>query len=537
MKKTVTINISGIAFTIDEDAYEKLSSYLATIRGYFKYSEGQDEIMMDIESRIAEMLSSRVQEGKDVINLEDIDYVISVMGQPEDYIDEEVEEEIESGRKKQKQKQRRQRGPKSARSRLYRDPDRRVLGGVCAGIGHYFGIDPVWLRLLWIVGVLFFGTGFFLYIIFWIAMPEAKTSSEKLEMKGEPVNFDNIGRVVEEEMESVKKKLDDFSEDSKGDIASLGNRAANLIERLIQFIIAVIGLVFKAIGKVLGVFFLFFGVVCLIGLCAIWLGADSVHINNNGISQSWNIYEASNLVFGSSTHKIYALIGASLMIGIPFIALIYGGFKILFNSKKGIPGMGIILTILWVAGLITCGVSAIFLTNDFQNHGVHNEEIELGVTDSLILSCNTDVSGEFHNHKGAGLYYEEDQDIWKLSNTKLNISPSSEEVYVVDFEFHARGGSYKEALSNAKKVKYQYQVLDNEVRLDPFVTIDKNQWRNQRVSIDIKVPKGKYIQLNKGMEMLLYDVDNKHHMLDSDMPGNLWYMNHQGELECVTCNN
>jgi phage shock protein PspC (stress-responsive transcriptional regulator) len=535
MKKTVTINISGIAFTIDEDAFEKLSAYLDTIRGYFKYSEGQGEIMADIEARVAEMLSKDMGESKQVVNMEDIERIISIMGQPEDYIDEEVEEEIETARQKHKQRQKQQSGPKSAkRTRLFRDPDRRVVGGVCAGIGHYFGLDPVWIRLLWILGVLFFGSGIFLYIIFWIAMPEAKSSAEKLEMKREPVNIDNIGRVVEEEMESVKKKLEELSDSN--DLNSAGSKIGTAIERLIHFIINLIGLIFKAVGKLLGGVFLIIGTLVLICLLAMWLGADSIHVTNHGVKNGWDIYEMSNLIFGSTTQKTYAIIGTGLAIGIPFLALIYGGFKIIFRPKKGIPGMGIILTVLWVIGIVMCGVSAIFLTNDFQNKGVHNQDIQINVSDSLILKCGNDFYDGQRNGPNA-LYYEEENGAWKLGNTKLNIKPSLNDQYLMNFQYNARGKTYKDAIANARKVRYDYDLTGKSLELDPFIIIEKDQWRNQRLNIEIMVPKGKYLRIEEGMDLLLYDIDNKHHMLDSEMPGNLWFMNLDGELECVTCRN
>ena len=142
MNKTVTVNISGIIFNIDEEAYAKLQQYLDKIRGYFKSSDGRDEIMADIEARIAELFQEKITDRKEVIGMNDVDEVIAAMGQPEDYLDEEELEAQEAatstGSRKRKGK------------RLYRDPDDRVLGGVCAGLSHYLGIDAVWIRILFI---------------------------------------------------------------------------------------------------------------------------------------------------------------------------------------------------------------------------------------------------------------------------------------------------------------------------------------------------------------------------------------------------
>jgi phage shock protein PspC (stress-responsive transcriptional regulator) len=206
MKKTVTINLSGFIFHIDEDAYDHLSNYLSKIRGYFTDSEGQEEIMSDIESRIAEMFQEKITKNKEVINMTDVEKVIAVMGKPEDYLDESAQTET-------KEEANRQSSTGSATHtntrtrRVFRDPDNEVLGGVCGGIGAYFNIVPLWLRLAFVVSFFVFGTGLLLYIILWIIIPEAKTTAEKLEMRGEQVNVSNIEKSIKEEIDNLKKNL------------------------------------------------------------------------------------------------------------------------------------------------------------------------------------------------------------------------------------------------------------------------------------------------------------------------------------------
>tara|TARA_R110002073_G_scaffold27404_5_gene88466 strand:- start:906 stop:1496 length:591 start_codon:yes stop_codon:yes gene_type:complete len=194
MNKTVTANISGIVFHIEVDAYEKLNNYLNTIKSYFKSAEGADEIMADIEARIAELLKAGPAE---VVNMNDVNHIIETMGEPEQYIDEDAEPSA-SGKEKSKA------GFMS--KRLFRDPDDNVIGGVCSGLGYYFGIDRIWFRVAFLIALFGFGTGIFVYLILWIIIPIPKTTAEKLEMKGEPVNIENIGNTIKEEFESLKKK-------------------------------------------------------------------------------------------------------------------------------------------------------------------------------------------------------------------------------------------------------------------------------------------------------------------------------------------
>lgn len=186
MNKTVNINLAGTFFHIDEDAYLKLQRYLEAIKRSFTDSQGRSEIVSDIEARIAELFTERVQNTKQVIGNKEVEDVITIMGQPEDYlVDDEIFED-----EPQQQHNSSKRSSKS--KKLYRDTDNSYVGGVSSGLGHYFGIDALWIRLIWVLLIFGAGTGVLLYILLWIFVPEAITTSEKLQMKGEQVNISNI---------------------------------------------------------------------------------------------------------------------------------------------------------------------------------------------------------------------------------------------------------------------------------------------------------------------------------------------------------
>ncbi len=179
-------------FHIDEDAYIRLKEYLDRIEGHFSNKEERKDIVSDIESRISELFGERISAEKQVITLRDIEEVIRIMGDPVE-IGEGSESEPESE-------------PATPRpKRLYRDPDNRVLGGVCGGIGMYFKLDPLIIRVIFLIIFFGFGIGFLIYIILWIVVPEARTTAQKLEMRGDPVNASNIGKFMHDEYENVKK--------------------------------------------------------------------------------------------------------------------------------------------------------------------------------------------------------------------------------------------------------------------------------------------------------------------------------------------
>jgi phage shock protein PspC (stress-responsive transcriptional regulator) len=194
MKITVSINLGGYSFNIDEDAYADLKSYLRNLELHFAGEESSSEILSDIETRMAELFRTKITGYKQVINIDDVRQVMSVLGAPEDISDND--------------------GP-SARDkfsspgfhRMYRDTEHRVIGGVCSGMGAYWDIDPVIIRILFIVVTLAGGIGALVYLILYVVIPEARTTAQKIEMKGHPVNIHNIKDSVKKEFDTVRKNM------------------------------------------------------------------------------------------------------------------------------------------------------------------------------------------------------------------------------------------------------------------------------------------------------------------------------------------
>ena len=194
MKITVSINLGGYSFNIDEDAYSELKRYLKNLELHFAGEESSAEILSDIEARMAELFRTKITTYKQVINLNDVNQVISVLGTPEDI--------SENG------------GPSAGEKfstrgyhRMYRDPDHRIIGGVCAGMGAYWNIEPWIVRIIFFILAMMGGLGVLIYLILYIVLPEARTTAQKIEMKGEPVNIHNIKESVKKEFENVRKNM------------------------------------------------------------------------------------------------------------------------------------------------------------------------------------------------------------------------------------------------------------------------------------------------------------------------------------------
>lgn len=529
MKKTISINISEIMFNIDEDAYHKLYNYLKTIRGYFSSSDGRDEIMSDIESRIAEMLQPKVTDAKQVINIVDIDEVIAIMGEPEEYLDDEMREERE------------QRQSRSSRQtkRLYRDGEGNWLGGVCSGVGYYLGLDPLWIRLL-LVFVLFasFGIGFLVYIALWIVIPEAATTAEKLEMKGEPVNVSNIGKTIEEELENIDVRFDRFTEGARNfDSRRYSKSAKNFFESLGDFILKVIKLVVQVFGKVLGGAFVIFGIVFIVFFILGLLGMSNSFFS---FQQHFTNQELGLFFFQYESDLIFAAIGAFLFFGIPIMALIYGGLKLLLNFKAEFRGMGWIAAGLWFAGLVLLAFSGVRTARGFAFEDSVSETMALDSipSDTVILNLGTNrfAKGPLRKrHLSRGEFVRIEDDRALISRPRVDIVRGEGPDFQVVLYRVSRGSSLQDARERASGIEYRLVQDGNELTFDRFSEIElSDQFRMQDLYIEVMVPNGKAVTLTDGMQQLTYDIGNVQDMYDHRMIGKTWTMTPEG-LSCLTC--
>lgn len=201
MKKTLTINLAGMVYHIDEDAFQKLKRYLEALEKKFRQEPDVKELIADIEARIAELLNERMGNRKQVVTLDDVTAIIAILGDPEVISEGENNYNYSEST-----------STKSTYRRMYRDPDNRIIGGVCTGLAAYWNMDPTILRVVFIVLVIVGGSGLLVYLILWIVMPEAQTTAQKLEMRGEAVTIDNIKDFIRDEFEQVKKN---FKNDKK----------------------------------------------------------------------------------------------------------------------------------------------------------------------------------------------------------------------------------------------------------------------------------------------------------------------------------
>lgn len=539
MNKTVTINVSGIIFHIEEDAYEKLSKYLGTIKSYFKDSEGRDEIMSDIESRIAELLKEKIGTSRQVVLLSDVDHVISVMGKPEDYAAEGMHE---TGEEKTGATQEETIDFKKGRRRVFRDPDDKVLGGVCGGIANYFDMDPLWLRLSLVFFTIFGGAGILVYIILWIVIPEAKTTAEKLEMKGEKVNINNIKKSVEEEMEHLKKKGKEMEEDVKN-FSGPENRqkVKSGVDKFLEFLASVGTSFFRVFGKVLAVVLIIIGVIFTIGLFTSVFGVSNLGWNN---SSDW-----LSVIFDSSGEYEVGVIALLLLLGVPFVMLIYAGFRLLLGIRERSRMINVAALLLWVIGLGLGVYTGVNLGTEFREVGKVREIYSVKTSsDTLFLKGITpslaDIGDDEADH--VRIHDHGNNAEWEFMNIDgtqvrfgypdLTIEKTEGDSFRIEVIRSARGYDKKAALNRARNIVYTSpSITDSLVEIHSagsFLTDDK--LRAQDVKVIIWVPVGKSVYLSKSIRHLVYDIPNVHDIYDGDMMNRTWVMTAEG-LDCGKC--
>lgn len=194
MKKTINVAIGGCSFTIDEDAYNTLNDYLERFKAALDNSNSSAEVMEELETRIADQLKGKLG-ARQVVDLNMTQAVIGQLGYPEGYKaadqqtaskEEQKEEYTYSGND----------GERPAR-KLFRDPDGKRIAGVCSGLALFLGVDVTLIRVIFLVAFICGSAGFWIYLVIWIAAPEARTAAEKCELRGIPATAENIRRFTE----------------------------------------------------------------------------------------------------------------------------------------------------------------------------------------------------------------------------------------------------------------------------------------------------------------------------------------------------
>lgn len=340
MKKTLTVNLNGTVFNIDEDAYQLLDNYLENLRLHFSKEEGSEEILNDFETRISELLNDKIRLGYNVITIEQVEEVITRMGKPEEIFEEEVDAEAKEDTKSKDTFTESQRT--TTRRRLFRNPDDKILGGVAGGFAAYMGWDPTVVRIALLLLVFFTKVMIVpIYLVLWMIIPLARTASEKLEMRGESVTLENIGKTVTGGFEKVSSGVNDYVKSDK---------PRNLLQRLGDVTVQVVGIILKIVA-VLAAILLTPILLLVVFVLIVVIGA----LVFGGVGALYSLWPAVDWGM-MPTHPEYAImlgsLGIILSFGIPVGAILYAVLAPIFKWKPVSPAVKWTFLILWIVGLV-----------------------------------------------------------------------------------------------------------------------------------------------------------------------------------------
>lgn len=520
MNKTININLGGLFFHMDENAYTKLRRYLDAISASLQDDpQGKEEILKDIEQRISELFSEKLTKDRQVINENDVDEVISIMGQPEDYqFDNELFGETQNTYKT----------THAHSKKLYRSSKDRILGGVASGLSYYFGWDATWVRIIWLLLMIPWGFSFWIYVIMWIIVPEAKTTAEELEMKGEPVTIDNIEKKIKEEYSRIEDKVKntDYSHVKNG------------FQQILDTIGNIIQVVFKVFGKFIGVIVLFVATVTLVGLIIGLFSWGTFEIMGNHSMVHYPDF------FHLSVIPNWILTLALLFaIMIPLVFLFILGLNILSQKKIGLGVTGnLSLLGVWLLSVFTLAFAGIEHETQFakENFTSENKQYTLPEKDTLIVKMlNNDlIANRKSLYRSSNLEEVTDENGAKMlysSYVHVDVRRSSDDKVMVKVLKTARGFNEEKALQKSEAIQYQYTFDKNILDLNAyFLTPKEFLFNRPKIDVIIYVPENKVVYLDHTTSSFLYDVHNIQDVYDSDMANHYFIMTDKG-FDCTDC--
>lgn len=591
MKKVININFQGRVIPIEESAYELLKSYTDSLKTYFANEEGRDEIINDIENRIAELFNEELKKGSPCITDDHVDVIIKSMGRPEDF---DQEESASTNSSSSSTTETSTSNPRSSRGTVYRNANDKVLGGVCSGLGHYFKLDPTLIRLLfvlfalgafgtgllvyiilWLVlpsaylqpntrkrlyrnpdnkvlggvasglaayfnvsvtvprlifvfpliiaafnsifghfflgGIIFSGFGgtFFLaYLILWIVIPEAKLTSEKLEMRGEKVDLESIRKGVKDELSDLKGRAkdmgDEFSAKVKGwsnEVKSMGSDVSQAGSNLMTNVSPVsksLGMrILEVIGGIFKIFFLFIAVVIVFALFATLMAFV--------FTGGGPVYELKDYIINSTGSNLLLYSTIVLLLVVPIIGLITWIIRRITNRKSGSRYLGWTFGGLWFLGFVSAMFLAGDISRDFRKISSVDQDVAIvNPKNGRMLVELKPAEGKFYN---ISVFDDEDamefpkitadEDSILLNTVRVVVLKSLDSQYHVYLSKQSRAETVKQAEMNATKIAFPISQQDSVLLLPEGFVIDKaTQFRNQRVVVYVEVPVGKQIKIS-----------------------------------------
>lgn len=514
MNTTKNISIGGYAFIIEEDAYIRLGQYINAVKTNLVGTPGSDEVVADIEMRIAEIFRE-VLKGREVVSDADVSLVISRMGEPDVYRQDAAGDQS-SGTGSDNYT-----GEVSGEKRIFRDMDNKIIGGVASGLGAYFNVDQVWFRLAFVGMFFLYGSSFWLYIILWVVIPAAKTRTQKLQMRGQRPDLKNIENSIREELNDVGDRISRMANGEKVSTAAenVSSALGIAFTRFFEVLLVVLRIVLKIfVGFVgfLALGFLVFLVFMMVsGISSIEVVGDEVNVRRfSGVVAH---------IFSSPVEGQLFYFFLFMFLAIPAVGLLANAIRYLAGVESKMPKwVGLVSVGLWLmatAGLMYLGVkTALGFSKTFE--GKTELPLLIDKERTLYLKLGEQETGK---------------NTFTVGDIQLDIRESETDKFWLKLITKSSGSSVAEANQNQQKIHYMPVLKDSALVFPPLISLNKGDlFRKQEVKMELYVPQGGKIFLGSGMGNIIYDVQNVQDMEDSKMIQKKWIMTEEG-LSCEGC--
>ncbi len=511
MDKTISISLGGFSFIVDDRAFFKLKNYLDDIRRSLHGMEGTEDIISDVEVRIAELFKEKLGV-REVVNEQDVEHIVNVMGRPEQFVDEENEETTNTYSSTSGTSYRQTASGEKIKRKLYRDPNDKIIAGVLSGLAHYLGVETWVTRVLFIV-LLF--SDFFIsltsltvisYIVLWIILPKAETATQKYEMYGQAGDF-----------ETIKKNANQAASEMKGVARDASGALGKLFHVLGKIILVLIGisLICTGIGLIIGA----------ISLVIATFSEVPMQFFGYILDDQWQ----------DVTSKVLFVI----LFAIPAILLIMLGSK-LISSRVKINRMFIWSSMgVWLLAIIGSGILGMNIAKNFFHEIEYTDQKSYSIqSDTIAISFNEFKNGGKYKYKwlndGNNSFAEIDGNLHLKMDKDIQIKKSDDQNIKVEVLYKSKGRNMDNARENAENIQYDYKVKANgEIELDSYIILPKgSKFRDQEVEIILYVPTSKTVKALNVEDIILYNDKNEY---DYEYGENKFFKFTDGKFQCTNC--
>ncbi len=531
MKKVMSVNLGGLVFPIDDEAYDALDAYIAALGRQFAGTEGAEEIIGDIEYRIAEIFQEKLKGGAESISMAHVEAVVAVMGAPRDLQADAGEPEAAGaaaepapspeaepaagtgpsaegpeptgeettgrGRKARRPEPVGEPGPK----RFFRNADDKLLGGVCSGFAAYIDADPLIVRLAFLLAVLGFGMGPLIYIVLWIVVPEAKTTSEKLQMRGEKVTVDSIEKTIRREAKDLRKRFTNMRDEIRNDPEGFEKK----VEKKANDFFVEAGSPFQRLvygaARLLSVFI---GIGLLIVFLSLILGL----VTGTGAAV-WLMPRFSPLLFSGTVSASTVLTALLLVVAIPLVLALMGSVRLISGRRRRSGALHTIFLTVWGVALGLTLFMGARVAGEFSREITYQEALPLDVPTERPLvikrlptpARDAAVDERIDIHR---VRFTDDSVFF--GNLDLRIEPASGERFGLARVRHARGADRNAATEHARAIEHRVRIDDTVLAIDPEYRLSDGLWRDQRLDVLVEVPVGARLLLDQSLRGMVTHV-------------------------------